>query len=134
ALPISFADHPDIRAVFVTNSRISTVAAFFEKRREGKYLDTPNKGQHPVILIGYDFLEKNIEYLEKEIIDFLICQQPDEQGYLGIRNLYQSQVLGKPVEKVHFMPIDIVARENYSVRSEEHTSELQSRENLVCRL
>src|SRR5690606_21167365 len=115
ALSRTFADHPDIRAVFVTNSRISTVAAFFEKRREGKYLDIRKQGQHPVILIGYDFLEKNIEYLEKEIIDFLICQQPDEQGYLGIRNLYQSQVLGKPVEKVHFMPIDIVARENYSV-------------------
>src|SRR5207302_2525778 len=29
---------------------------------------------------------------------------------------------------------DVVARHHATVRSEEHTSELQSRENLVCRL
>src|SRR5690606_871528 len=105
ALSRTFADHPDIRAVLVTNSRISTVAAFAEKRRTRKYLNASNTGQHPVIVIGYDVLETYIEYLEKEIIDFLICQRPDEQGYLRIRNLYQSHVLGHRVEKVHFRPI-----------------------------
>ena len=98
-------EHADIKAVFVTNSRVSTVARYFEKfyRRED------------IILIGYDFLEKNISYLEKDVIDFLICQKPEEQGYRGIKALYQSQVLGQAVEKVHFMPIDIITRENYGV-------------------
>src|SRR3712207_2269177 len=36
-------------------------------------------------------------------------------------------------EFVHGVPLDIAAR-HYSLRSEEHTSELQSRQYLVCRL
>lgn len=98
-------EHPDIKAVFVTNSRVSTVAHYFEK---------PGL-KNGILLIGYDFLEKNIDYLERNIIDFLICQKPEEQGYRGIKALHQSQVLGNPVEKVHFMPIDIITRENYEV-------------------
>lgn len=104
-------EHPDVRAVFVTNSRVSTVAHYFERRAAQQ----KSAQQKRVLLIGYDFLDRNIHYLEKNIIDFLICQKPDEQGYRGIRALYQSQVLGTPVEKVHFMPIDIITKENYAV-------------------
>lgn len=97
--------HKDVKAIFVTNSRVSAVAQFLEQG------GTPEKH----LLVGYDFLEKNIGFLKRNIIDFLICQKPDEQGYRGIMALYQSQVLAKPVEKEHFMPIDIITRENYEV-------------------
>lgn len=88
--------------VFVTNSRVSTVAKFFE---ENKIKD--------IKLIGFDFLRENIDYLTKETIDFLICQKPIEQGYRGIMALYHHFVYNADVEKIYYMPIDIITKENY---------------------
>jgi LacI family transcriptional regulator, galactose operon repressor len=95
-------NHPKLRAIFVTNSRVSTVARYLE--------ETKNE---IIFLIGFDFLKENIEYLKKDVIDFLICHKPDEQGYKGIMALYHHFVLGAPTEKVLFMPIDIITKENY---------------------
>jgi LacI family transcriptional regulator len=94
--------HPDIEVVFVTNSRVFSVAQFLEKS------EIKN-----ILLIGYDFLQENIEYLKNDVIDFLICQKPQEQGYRGIMALYQNLVLDVAVEKSYFMPIDIITKENY---------------------
>ena len=94
--------HNNIKVIFVTNSRVSNVAAFIEK------LD------HKIILVGFDFLNENIEYIDKGVIDFLICQKPLEQAYKGVMTLYQHLSLpSAPVEKQSFMPIDIITRENY---------------------
>lgn len=90
------------KAVFVTNSRVATVARFFEKTKKERPL-----------LIGYDFIKENIEYLKKDLIDILICHKSEEQGYKGIMTLYQYLVLGEKIEHVHFMPIDIITKENY---------------------
>lgn len=94
--------HPDIQLIFVTNSRVSEVAKYFDKKKKNK-----------TILIGYDFLPINLQFLKKNIIDFLICQKPQEQGYQGILTLYRLMSFDTPIEKVRFMPIDIVTRENY---------------------
>lgn len=101
-----FHQHPDIRAVFTTNSRISSVARFVEKTARVNLL-----------LVGFDFLKENIEFLKKETIDFLICQKPEEQAYRGIMSLYQHLVMSAAVEKTHYMPIDIITKENYSFYS-----------------
>jgi LacI family transcriptional regulator len=82
-----FQTHPDIKIVFVTNSRVSNVAKYIEAAHQ------------KVILIGYDFLNENIDYLNKEIIDFLICQKPMEQAYRGVMSLYQHLAFSVPVEK-----------------------------------
>ena len=95
-------EHPDITVIFVTNSRVSSVARYLEKT-----------GKRDILLIGYDYLPDNIDYLRKEVINFLICQKPEEQGYRGVMALFQTLVLQTPVESVHHMPIDIVTRENY---------------------
>ncbi|MGI8893404.1 MAG: LacI family DNA-binding transcriptional regulator [Bacteroidia bacterium] len=98
----SLKDHSDIQVIYVTNSRVSAVARFLEKAK-----------RTDILLLGYDFLDENIEYLKKGIIDFLICQKPKEQAYLGIMALYHYLVFGSVNEKVHFMPIDIITKENY---------------------
>ena len=90
------------KAIFVTNSRVAAVARYFEKKKKEK-----------VFLMGYDYIKENIEYLKKEIIDVLICHKPEEQGYKGIMTFYQHLVLGESVEDIHFMPIDIITKENY---------------------
>jgi LacI family transcriptional regulator len=92
----------DIKLVFVTNSKVSIVA---------RYLQKLNK---KTILIGYDFLEENIDLLNEGSIDFLICQKPGEQAYKGIMTLYKHLVMALPVEEIVFMPIDIITKENYS--------------------
>lgn len=92
----------DIKAIFVTNSRVAAVARFLAEANI-----------HDIILIGYDFIKDNIEALKKGSIDFLICQKPLEQGYLGIMNLYYYLLHGKAIDKTYFMPIDIITKENY---------------------
>jgi LacI family transcriptional regulator len=101
-----FSAHQDIKGIFTTNSRVSSVARFVEKTAKAHLL-----------LLGYDFLKENIEYLKKETIDFLICQKPEEQAYRGIMALYQHLVMSSEVEKVHYMPIDIITKENYNFYS-----------------
>lgn len=101
-LNLEFKRIEGIKVVFVTNSRVSGVAHYLEKIDKN------------VILIGYDYLEENINYLKKDVIDFLICQKPIEQAYKGVMALYQHLAFSTPVEKIHFMPIDIITKENYS--------------------
>ncbi|MFD1632117.1 substrate-binding domain-containing protein [Pseudopedobacter beijingensis] len=95
-----------VNLVFVPNSRVFYVAKFFEEYE----IDN-------VRLIGFEFLAKNIKYLKKGTIDFLICQKPIEQGYRGIMTLYQHCVLKNRVKKVHYMPIDIITKKNYKFYS-----------------
>lgn len=97
-----FKQHPDIKGVFATNSRVSNVAHYIEKA-----------GIANLIVVGFDFLDRNIEYLKKGTIDFLICQKPEQQGYKAILALYQMLILGMPIEKVNYMPNDVITKENY---------------------
>lgn len=102
SLSKTFTEHNDIGIVFVTNSRVSKVAHFIESSKKD------------VILIGYDFLKENIGYLDKGVIDFLVCQKPKQQAYRGLISLYQHLAFSSPVEKIYFMPIDILTKENSS--------------------
>jgi LacI family transcriptional regulator len=101
-LNAEFKKHDDIKVVFVTNSRVSVLAKYIEK-----------SGQK-VLLIGYDYLQENLDYLKKGTVDFLICQKPMEQAYRGVMSLYQYLAFSTAIEKIYFMPIDIITRENYS--------------------
>lgn len=96
-----FEKHNDIESIFVTNSRVSTVADYLLKHHLKN-----------VSLVGYDFIQENITYLNEGVIDFLICHKPEEQGYRSAMTLYQKLVLGNNIEKIQYMPIDIVTREN----------------------
>src|SRR5690606_16883090 len=93
--------NPDV--LFVTNSRVSVVGRFFYDHQEIK---------KPYI-IGFDFLEANVDYLSKRIVDFLICQRPDKQGYFALNYLYRFFLLKENVMNFKPMPIDIITVENY---------------------
>jgi LacI family transcriptional regulator len=97
-----FRKHPGIKAIFATNSRVSYVARYIEKA-----------GMLGLIVVGFDFLEENINYLKKGMIDFLICQKPEEQGYKAILALYEMLILGLPVEQINYMANDVITKENY---------------------
>lgn len=94
----------NISSIFVPNSRASIVA---------KFLDQQNiKG---IRIIGYDLSKENIEYLNSGVIDFLINQKPEEQGYTGVNYLYKKIILHENLDSVHFIPLDIIVKENYNM-------------------
>ena len=92
----------NIDVIFVTSSRVFTVANFLEK----------NNFENDTLLIGFDFLNENVKYLQKGTIDFLICHKPKEQAYRGINTLFQHLVSDVNIEKINLMPIDIITKEN----------------------
>ncbi len=92
----------NISSIFVPNSRAYVVAQFLDKHNI--------KG---IRIIGYDLLKENITYLNSGIIDFLINQKPEEQGYMGINYLYKKIILQESLDPVHFIPLDIIVKENY---------------------
>jgi Transcriptional regulators len=96
-----FLNHPEIKAVVIFNSRIYEVAGIIER------LNLKN-----IRLLGYDLLSQNADYLRRGTVTFLIAQRPEEQGYLGIMTLFNYLAFRTQVEKVQYVPIDILTREN----------------------
>jgi len=96
-----FNTNNSAKGVFVANSRVHYVA---------KYL-FDNKLKN-VLLIGYDLINENMKYLKNETIRFLICQNPEDQGYNSVIALFNYLLSKKPVEKLNFSPIDIIMKEN----------------------
>ena len=96
-----FKENPDIKGVFVPNSRVFIVAEFIHSKINNK-----------IILLGYDLIEQNIEYLNKGVIDFLIGQKPEEQGYKSVLSLFNYTVMKKEIKKTNYSPIDIIIKEN----------------------
>lgn len=91
----------EIDCVFIPNSRVYIVAKFIKE----------NKLEN-IRIVGYELLKQNLEYLNEGIIDFLIHQKPEEQGYMGINHLYKKVVLKEPVDTLHYMPLEIIVKEN----------------------
>jgi LacI family transcriptional regulator len=89
--------------IFVANSSVYYVASFLEKRGES-YCRIP--------LIGYDLIPGREGYVEKGIIDFILTQQPEDQGYKGVMSLYDSQVLKKSIQREVITPLNIITKEN----------------------
>lgn len=91
-----------VGVIYVTNSRVSLVAQWLEEI-----------GRSNIILIGYDYLTSNIEFLKKGIIDFLLCEKPQEQGYRSVMTLFQFLVFSIVVKEDYLIPIDIITSANY---------------------
>jgi LacI family transcriptional regulator len=93
--------NPDIRGIFVTNSQVYYVGRILE--------EIDHSG---IRVIGHDLIKENISFLQKGIVDFLICQRPEEQGYRAIITLFDHLVLKKEVNNENYTSIDIITKEN----------------------
>jgi LacI family transcriptional regulator len=94
---------PDCRGFFVTNAETHRVAkALRSLKVTGKRI------------IGYDCIEENKRLVEEGTIDFIISQNTEKQGYMGINTLYRYLVLKETCSKEVSMPIDIVMKGNLS--------------------
>lgn len=92
----------EIGIIYVTNSRVALVAEWLE-----------SVGRTDIILIGYDYLSKNLEYLKRDTINFLLCEKPQEQGYRSVMSLFQYMVFSTVVKEDYLIPIDIITSANY---------------------
>lgn len=90
-----------IGGIFVTNSRAYKVIECLEEEDLAK-----------MFIVGFDLLEPNINYLHHNKINFLINQNPVEQGYLGVLSLFKQLFLKETPERLQFLPLDIVVAEN----------------------
>lgn len=97
----ALAEHPETGGIFVTNSRVRKVARYFD-----------SVGKRDLMLIGYDMVDDNLHYMEKGIIDILICQKPVDQGYLSAMAMFNHLFTGKKIEEINYSPIDIIIKEN----------------------
>jgi len=95
-------ENPDLKGIFITNAWTHPVARHIEKMGLAKNIS----------IIGYDLIPKNIYYLKKDVINFLINQRPEMQGYLSVYALYRHVVLKEKINKRIMVPLEIVTREN----------------------
>ena len=93
--------HPKMKAIFFTNSRAYRIVELMTKKELDKY--------H---VIGYDMIDPNVKLLKEGKIDFIINQNPIQQGYMGIINFVNHFVLKKGITETQYLPLDIVVKEN----------------------
>lgn len=96
-----FEDNPGITGAITFNSKVYRLA---------NYLKLLN--QTSIRLIGYDLLEKNVEYLQKDVISYLIAQSPGKQAYYTVRDLCNKLILKQEINRTNYVPIDILIKEN----------------------
>ena len=94
----------DVDSIFVPNSRAYIIAEFIKKNN-----------LQGIKITGYDLLKRNIDYLNSGVISFLINQNPEEQGFLGVSHLYKKLVLKEEINTENYMPLEIIVKENFNV-------------------
>lgn len=96
-----FREHPEVNNGITFNSKAYIIGEYLQKRSMTSFN-----------LMGYDLLRRNVECLKQGSIFFLIAQQPNLQGFNGIKTLCDHLILKKEVERENFMPIDLLTKEN----------------------
>jgi len=95
--------------IFVPNSRAYQVVEWLQK----------SEIHHLTRVLGYDQISANVTALKNDQIDFIINQNPIQQGFLSLQTLYRHLILKETVPSMHYMPVEIVTKENelYSNKS-----------------
>ncbi|MDC7126374.1 MAG: LacI family DNA-binding transcriptional regulator [Spirochaetales bacterium] len=96
-------ENPDAAGYFIPNDATSKIAYRLKEKLSDKM---------PTV-IGFDLLEDNKKGLREGVISVLISQQPENQGYNTIREIFQSQLLNQHnTTQKESIPIDIIIKEN----------------------
>ena len=96
-----FVKHPTVKNGITFNSKAYIIGEYLLKKHKQDFN-----------LMGYDLLQRNVDCLKQGSIFFLIAQQPTLQGFDGIRALCEHLILKKEIAREHFMPIDLLTKEN----------------------
>ncbi len=94
-------EHPNMKGIFFTNSRAYHLLDLLDEEEAKEYK-----------IIGFDMIEPNVKYLKQGEIDFIINQNPFNQGYNGLMNFINSFILKERIKEKEYLPLDIVVKEN----------------------
>jgi LacI family transcriptional regulator len=92
---------PHLKGFFVTNSRAYKLVEAL-----------PASLQKKIKIVGFDLIGPNLRLLEEGKIQFLINQNAWHQGYLGILTLVNRLILKKKTQRILYLPLDIIVKEN----------------------
>ena len=101
ALKEKFENNSNIKGAITFNSKVYRLAM---------HLAALNHAD--VRLIGYDLLDKNIDYLKQDVVSYLIAQRPDKQAYFTVRDMCRELIFKQEIKKINYVPIDILIKEN----------------------
>jgi len=94
-------EHPDLQGAVILNSRGYIISRILEEL-----------GNSQVHVICFDYTINNVKELRKGNIDMLLCQHPQTQGFLAVNTVIKYLVYGEKTSAAHYLPIDIVMKEN----------------------
>ena len=111
-LKMNLEIYPELAGIFVTTSRAYRVIDSIS-----------DKDAQRIKIVGFDLIEPNLKHLKTNKLNFLINQNPVQQGFLGIMNIVKHLILKEPVERLQHLPLDIVVNENvaYYLNQELHS-------------
>ena len=104
-----FLAHPEVNCGITFNSKACIIGEYMQK--------TNRKGFK---MMGYDLLRRNVKCLKAGTIDFIIAQQPTEQGQSCIECLFEHLILKKEVKAYNYMPITLISKENIDFYLDAH--------------
>ena len=102
-----FEKNPNIKGAIVLNSRGNVIAEYFKK-----------KNINHVKLVCIDMTEKNIQAIKSEYIDYIICQRPEEQGYMATKSIIEYLIYKLPLKVENYLPLDILVKETVCLYEE----------------
>ncbi|NLO71831.1 MAG: substrate-binding domain-containing protein [Porphyromonadaceae bacterium] len=102
-----FEENKDIGGIVVLNSRGNVIANYLNKKK----IDN-------IKLVCVDLTNENIKSLKNGIIDFLIGQKPERQGYLAMKFLLEHLIFKMPVMVANILPLDILTKETIDLYRE----------------
>lgn len=101
--PAFVDENPNLRGIFITTSKAYQIASVLSSIKNRK-----------IALIGYDLIEKNVNFLNQGLVHFLIHQNQKRQVYLGVSTLVEHFLFRKEIPETILLPIDIINVENAS--------------------
>ncbi|RPD91769.1 LacI family DNA-binding transcriptional regulator [Aureibaculum marinum] len=94
-------ENTNSKGIFVTNSRAHLIPPLLKK------YNIKN-----TFVLGFDLNKENLKCLHTNEIDFIINQNPKQQGYKAIKGLYKYITEQDTSELNIDIPIDIIVKEN----------------------
>jgi len=101
--PAFIEENPNLSGIFITTSKAYQIASILSSSKNKK-----------IALIGYDLIEKNVNFLNEGLVHFLIHQNQKRQAYLGVSTLVEHFLFRKEIPETILLPIDIINVENAS--------------------
>jgi LacI family transcriptional regulator len=100
-MDIILQNNPNIGAILVSSAKTHLIARYIENRK-----------LKDLILVGYEVTRKNLGFLKKGIIQFLIGQKPMEQSGKAVKKMFDYLTARQIPDKREYQPVEIINVEN----------------------